>query len=193
MSPTPHPHPTKAVPHLKAVERSGSNGDKQMRGGRDTQACVLKRFDACSRTIHAQTGLFHDQNKHRPIDLFPSVHRSVSCEIPETQLTEGDLQKQSVHACTQSLIRCDASARERVSERKETHREETVTSIPETRLISSAFHPNQKLLRICHQCGCLCQTKRFFLPAASCNSSHMRSTYSTVLYCSWSRQHKDQA
>lgn len=79
--------------------------------------------------------------------------------------------------------------------RNSTQRRNTITSIPETRLISSAFHPNQKLLRICHQCGCLCQTKRFFffLPAASCNSSHMRSTFSTVLYCSWSRQHKAQA
>lgn len=81
--------------------------------------------------------------------------------------------------------------------RNGTKRRNTITSIPETRLISSAFHPNQKLLRICHQCGCLCQTKQFFflcfLPAASCNSSHMRSTFSTVLYCSWSRQHKAQA
>lgn len=70
--------------------------------------------------------------------------------------------------------------------RSGTQRRNTITSIPETRLISSAFHPNQKLLCICHQCGCLCQTKRFFcffLPAASCNSSHMRSTFSTVLYC----------
>lgn len=81
-------------------------------------------------------------------------------------------EKKCVHTHTHSL-------------RSGTQRRNTITSIPETRLISSAFHPNPKLLRICHQCGCLCQTKRgfFLLPAASCNSSHMRSTFSTVLYC----------
>lgn len=57
---------------------------------------------------------------------------------------------------------CKRFCRKRNTQRTGTQRRNTTTSIPETRLISSAFQPNQKLLRICHQCGCLCQTKRVF-------------------------------
>lgn len=57
---------------------------------------------------------------------------------------------------------CKHFCRKRNTQWNGTQRRNTITSIPETRLISSAFHPNQKLLRICHQCGCLCQTKHFF-------------------------------
>ncbi len=69
--------------------------------------------------------------------------------------------------------------------RSGTQRRNTITSIPETRLISSAFQPNQKLLRICHQCGCLCQTKRFFCCCLQPAVIHhiWGSTFSTVLYC----------
>ncbi len=116
--------------------------------------------ESIKSTLNANTEHVHECTEHNVECAFVCTLLLNLCVL-QALLQEKEIR---THAHARTHTRAHTHTH---THRSGTQRRNTITSIPETRLISSAFQPNQKLLRICHQCGCLCQTKRFFFVACS--------------------------